>query len=75
MELKINLVGLLEEVDGEYSAIPYVLKMYLKDIAKLPIVIDPKHPDSVEIKAEKGTLTYNYHVTDEDFYIKLNYKD
>lgn len=73
MRLKLNLNGFLEEV-GDQNAIPYLLKMYLRDIEKLPIIIDPKNPGLEEITTKSGVLSYEYQVTDEGFFVELNYK-
>lgn len=73
MELKLSLTGILDEVHGNYSAIPYFLKLYLKEIEKLPIEIDPLNPGAIDIKTASGLLKYNYHVTDHDFYVHVNY--
>lgn len=73
MRLKINLSGFLEEV-GDNSALPYLLKLYLKDIEKLPIIIDPKNPGVEEITTATGELSYDYHLSEDEFYISLDYK-
>lgn len=41
MRLKINLDGFLEDVQ-DLDAIPYLLKMYLREVLDLDIHIDPK---------------------------------
>lgn len=74
MRLKINLSGILDEVEGNYEIIPYLLKMYLKDIENLPIVIDPKNIAEQDIDVETGRLSYRYHLTDDLFYVDVEYK-
>ncbi|ENO4310182.1 hypothetical protein ACBG61_005431, partial [Escherichia coli] len=43
MRLTINLSGFLEEIP-EVEAIPYLLKMYLREVLALDIDIDPENP-------------------------------
>lgn len=71
MRLTLNLSGLLEDVK-DVRTIPYILKMYLKDIEGLPMIIDPKVPFS-ELATESGELQYQYNVTDKDFSITIDY--
>lgn len=73
MRLKINLSGILDEVEGDYTVIPYLLKMYLKDIENLPIVIDPNKVAEQDIDVETGKISYQYHLTDELFYVDVDY--
>lgn len=70
MRLTINLAGFLEEV-GDLTALPYLLKMYLRDVEKLPINIDPKNPGEVQITSDENEIEYRYHVTDDNFYLTL----
>ncbi|BAQ22715.1 hypothetical protein AU156_gp065 [Edwardsiella phage PEi20] len=70
MRLTINLAGFLEEV-GDITAVPYLLKMYLRDVEKLPIKIDPMNPGEVHLTSDDNDIEYRYHVTDDNFYITL----
>lgn len=76
MRLQINLAGFIDEI-SDVSAVPYLLKMYLRDVEKLPISIDPTNPGKVEITSDGNEVEYTYHVTDELFYldIELSPKD
>lgn len=72
MRLKINLSGFLEEVPDAH-AIPYLLKMYMREVLEMDIHIDPKDPHDTEFKCDGKDLNYNYHISDDDFYITLEY--
>lgn len=73
MRLQINLSGFLEEVP-EDTALPYLLKMYLREVENLDINIDPLNPHDTEIRSNTADVKYQYHLTDDDFYITLDYK-
>lgn len=70
MRLQINLAGFIDEV-GDLSAVPYLLKMYLRDVENLPIDIDPRNPGKVELTSEENEIDYRYHVTDDLFYLDI----
>lgn len=70
MRLTINLSGFLEEVP-EVEAIPYLLKMYLREVLSLDIDIDPENPYDTSFKLAGKDLNYQYHLTDDDFYFTL----
>jgi hypothetical protein len=70
MRLKINLSGFLEEVP-EIEAIPYLLKMYLREVLELDIHIDPTDPHDTSFVCDGKDMKYEYHLTDDDFYITL----
>lgn len=72
MRLKINLEGFLNEQEDN-SAVPYLLKMYLRDVEKLPINIDPNNPGDCNITSDEGEIEYKYHVDDNNFYFTLEY--
>lgn len=71
MELKIDLTGLLDEIDGDLSAIPYLLKLHLREIENLPIDIDPSNVRNVEFTSETNEVEYRYHVDDDRFYFSI----
>ena len=70
MRLTINLSGFLEEIP-EVEAIPYLLKMYLREVLALDIDIDPENPYDTAFKSKGVELNYRYHLTDDDFYFIL----
>lgn len=70
MRLTINLSGFLEEVP-EVEAIPYLLKMYLREVLDIPIDLDPENPYDTAFKSDGIELDYRYHLTDDDFYFTL----
>lgn len=70
MRLTINLSGILEEVP-EADAIPYILKMYLREVLALDIDIDPENPYDTTFKSNGKDLNYQYHLNDDDFYFIL----
>lgn len=70
MRLKINLTGFLDEI-GDVSAVPYLLKMYLREVEKLPINIDPLNPGDTTLTSDNNEIEYRYHVTDDNFYLTL----
>lgn len=69
MRLQINLAGFLDSVD--VTAIPYMLKMYLREVENLPIDIDPLNPGIVELTSENNKVEYAYHVIDDKFYLDI----
>lgn len=71
MRLKINLTGFLDEIGGDVSGLPYLLKMYLRDVEKLPINIDPNNPGDTTLTSDFNEIEYRYHVTDDNFYLTL----
>lgn len=71
MRLKINLTGFLDEI-SDISAVPYLLKMYLREVEKLPINIDPKNPGEVKITSDEHDIDYRYYVSDDEFYLTLD---
>lgn len=73
MRMIINLNGLIDEV-GELDAIPYLLKMYLRDVEKLPIDIDPKNPGDSEITSSYAEIKCQYNVTEQDFSVTIEYE-
>lgn len=72
MRLKINLEGFLEEVQDQ-DAIPYLLKMYLRDILDLDIHIDPKNPHDTDITSETALINHQYNVSDDGFSVVIDY--
>lgn len=70
MRLTINLSGFLEEIP-EVEAIPYLLKMYLREVLALDIDIDLENPYDTAFKSNGVELNYRYHLTDDDFYFIL----
>lgn len=73
MRMKINLDGFLDEVD-DMASIPYLLKLYLLDIEKMPIHIDPRNPKDTSITSEFGDIDYEYIVNDTEFSILIDFK-
>lgn len=71
--MTINLNGLIDEV-GDLDAIPYLLKMYLRDVEKLPIDIDPKNPGSSELTSAFAMVNCQYNVTEQDFSVDIEYE-
>ncbi|QQG32353.1 hypothetical protein CkP1_0059 [Citrobacter phage CkP1] len=39
----------------------------------MDIHIDPKNPHDTEFKCNGKDLNYNYHISDDEFYITLEY--
>ena len=72
MRLKINLEGFLEEVQDQ-DAIPYLLKMYLREILDLDIHIDPKNPNDTDITSETALINHQYNVSDDGFSVVIDY--
>ena len=72
MRLKVNLEGFLEEVQDQ-DAIPYLLKMYLRDILDLDIHIDPKNPHDTDITSETALIKHQYNVSDDGFSVIIDY--
>ncbi len=72
MRMTINLNGLIDEI-GDLDAVPYVLKLYLRDVAKLPIDIDPKNPGDTEITSSFAEIKHSYNVTEDDFSVDIEY--
>ncbi|AJD81888.1 a-gt.5 hypothetical protein [Yersinia phage phiR1-RT] len=73
MSLKINLAGFLDEID-DVSSIPYLLKLYLLDVIKIPIKIDPLNPGDETITSDFGIVEYQYNVTDTEFSVSIDFK-
>lgn len=73
MRLTINLSGFLEEVP-ELEAIPYLLKMYMKEVLELDIHIDPKDPHSTEFESESALIKHEYNLSENDFSITIDYQ-
>lgn len=71
MRLQINLTGFLDEIGDDVSALPYLLKMYLRDVENLPISIDPKNPGRVELTSDNNEVEYSYHLIDDLFYLDI----
>lgn len=72
MRMTINLNGLIDEI-GDLDAVPYLLKLYLRDVEKLPIDIDPKNPGDTEITSSFAEINYRYNVTEKDFSVDIEY--
>lgn len=72
MRMTINLNGLINDV-SEIDAIPYLLKLYLRDVEKLPIDIDPKNPGNVDITSSYADINYQYNVSEHDFSVTIEY--
>ncbi|AHY25029.1 hypothetical protein AVV36_gp067 [Pectobacterium bacteriophage PM2] len=72
MRLQIDLSGFLDEIGRDLNTLPYLLKMYLRDVEKLPIDIDPLNPGEVHLTSKNNIVDYNYHVTDDNFFITIN---
>lgn len=72
MRLKINLDGFLDEID-DVSSIPYLLKMYLLDVSKIPVKIDPLNPGDTTITSDFGEVDYQYNVTDTEFSVSIDF--
>ena len=70
MRLQINLAGLIDNID-DVSAVPYLLKMYLREVEKLPIDINPLNPGIVELTSENNYIKYSYHLIDDLFYLDI----
>lgn len=74
MRMTINLSGLLEEIDQEISAIPYLIKLYLKEKVGIPILIDPLNPFDTSFEVIGGTFTHEYLVDETEFSITVEYE-
>lgn len=72
MRMTINLNGLIDEI-GDLDAVPYLLKLYLRDVEKLPIDIDPKNPGDTEITSSFAEIKYRYNITEKDFSVDIEY--
>lgn len=73
MRLTINLAGFLDEVP-DYDAIPYLLKMYMREVLELDINIDPTNPHDAEFTSEYADITHQYNLGESDFSITIDYK-
>lgn len=72
MRLKINLAGLLEDVQ-DLDAIPYLLKMYLREVLELDINIDPKNPRCAEFVSDTADISHRYNLSDTEFNFEFEY--
>lgn len=72
MRLTINLSGFLEEVP-DCDAIPYLLKMYMREVLELDIDIDPKNPHDADFTSDYADITHQYNLGENDFSITIDY--
>lgn len=63
---------MLEEVP-ELDAIPYLLKMFMRDVLEMDIYIDPTDPHDTSFVIDGKELQHEYHLNDDEFYITLEY--
>lgn len=73
MRMTINLAGFLEEVP-DFDAIPYLLKMYMREVLELDIHIDPKDPHDSDFESESALITHCYNLSERDFSITIDYQ-
>ncbi|AEO97041.1 hypothetical protein CPTAKMNP4_058 [Salmonella phage vB_SenM-AKM_NP4] len=72
MRLKIDLAGMLEDIP-ELEAIPYILKMYLREVLEMDIHIDPTNPHDITFIVDGKEVPHQYVVSPDGFYFSLDY--
>lgn len=72
MRKTINLSPIIDEI-GDIDAVHYILKLYLRDVEKLPIKIDPLNPGSSDLSSDYAKIDYHYNVSEDEFSITLDY--
>lgn len=73
MRMKLNLDGLLEEANSEENAIPYLLKMYLRDKVGIPVIINPLDPYEPSIEVSEGEIKYEFDINPDHFSVDIEY--
>lgn len=76
MRMKLNLSGLLEEIDQGLNglpSIPYLIKLYLKEKLNIPVIIDPLNPFDTSIEVESGSITHSYEIDETRFELHVEY--
>ncbi|AEN93787.1 hypothetical protein [Escherichia phage vB_EcoM-E33] len=76
MEHQINITPLLDGME-DFEALPYFIKLILRDVKGLPIDIDPLNVRNIEFTSPDNNVDYRYHVENANFYftIELTPKD
>ncbi|QPI13786.1 hypothetical protein MYO4S_00030 [Serratia phage 4S] len=75
MRTTINLSGLLEELDNDFDAVPYVLKLHLKEVHGIPLIIDPLNPGDPTFEVSEGEFKHEYLVDGTSFSVTVEYSE
>ena len=77
MEHQFDITDFLDKIEEDFTALPYFIKLYLRDIKGLPIDIDPLNARNLEFTSPDNNVDYRYHVDNANLYftIELTPKD
>jgi hypothetical protein len=68
-----SLIDLTTYLDGtdDFTGLPYLIKLMLRDVAGLPIDIDPLNVRNIEFTSPDNDVDYRYHVDTAQFYFDI----
>lgn len=74
LKKKLNLTPLIEEYN-DINAIPYLIKLFLKEQYNIPVIIDPINVYDEDISVEQGVFNHSYTIEDFNLYLEFEWTD
>lgn len=72
LKKKLNLTPMIEEYE-DIDALPYLIKLFLKDKYNIPVIIDPINVYDEGIYVEYGEFKHSYTIMDFDLYLEFEW--
>lgn len=73
LKQKLNLTPMIEEYN-DINALPYLIKLLLKEKYNIPVLIDPTNVYDETISVEQGEFSYFYTIEDFNIYFDFEWK-